>query len=52
MRRDLFFSNYNKKKRVWGYYFLCRTADIIAYIKPTDNPNAKGIHTPKLSPET
>ena len=31
------------------YLCLCRTADAITYAKPTLNPKASGIHTPKLS---
>jgi len=31
------------------YYFAFRTADAMTYPKPTTNPKASGIHTPKLS---
>jgi hypothetical protein len=44
---------WNKKKGLLAYnnnfYLLRLAAEAITYARPTIRPNAKGIHTPKLS---
>jgi hypothetical protein len=43
--------HFSRKRKGWriNYYLLRLAAEAITYARPTIRPNAKGIHTPKLS---